>query len=149
MATEKHHFSSEIHWPGGRNTVGQLETGVICSEISVPEQMGGAGKGTNPDEMLLGAAATCYTITLGALLERNDIAVLDFVVNSEGVVNVTNGVFTYESIIHHLQLKLLPDATERQFELAEKLAKKAESSCMISKALSGNVRVEADIHIEK
>ncbi len=35
--------------------------------------MDGPGVGTNPDEMLLGAAATCYIITLAAMLERSNI----------------------------------------------------------------------------
>ena len=35
--------------------------------------MDGPGIGTNPDEMLLGAAATCYMITLAAMLERSQI----------------------------------------------------------------------------
>lgn len=149
MSTEKHHFSSSIQWPGGRNAIGQINTGVIQTAISVPATMSGPGEGTNPDEMLLGAASTCYTITLAALLERNQIEPIDFKVTSDGVVDVTNGIFNYESIQHHLYLKLRADATVHQMELAEKLAKKAESSCMISKALSGNVAVSADIHIQK
>ena len=36
--------------------------------------MDGPGIGTNPDEMLLGAAATCYIITLAAMLERSGIS---------------------------------------------------------------------------
>ncbi len=149
MATQKHHFSSQINWSGGRNSIGQLNTGTIHSAISVPSSMSGPGEGTNPDEMLLGAASTCYTITLAALLERNSIVIRDFKVQSEGVVDVTDGIFNYESITHHLYLKLGENANAHEMDLARRLAEKAETSCMISKAIKNDVLVSADIHIEK
>jgi peroxiredoxin-like protein len=34
------------------------------TKISIPKEMNGPGIGTNPDEMLLGAASTCYIIYL-------------------------------------------------------------------------------------
>lgn len=43
--------------------------------ISIPEEMGGPGVGTNPDELLIGAAATCYLITLDAMIERKNLPV--------------------------------------------------------------------------
>ena len=58
--------------------------------------MDGPGAGTNPDEMLLGAAATCYIITLAAMLERSGIHQEALTMESEAIVDVTNGVFTYE-----------------------------------------------------
>ena len=62
--------------------------------------MGGPGTGTNPDEMLLGAASTCYLITLAAMLERSDITPDELTLESEATVDVTNNVFTYERIVH-------------------------------------------------
>ena len=63
--------------------------------------MDGPGIGTNPDEMLLGAAATCYIITLAAMLERSGIKKEALHMNSEAIVDVTKGIFTYQKIIHH------------------------------------------------
>lgn len=142
----KHKFNSKIEWPGGRNEVGNLHTGILSEKISVPSLMDGPGVGTNPDEMLLGAASTCYTITLAAMLERNGIEILDFNVESEGWVDVTKGIFTYEKITHHVYLKLPPEADEIK---TRKLAERAEGGCMISRAISGNVKLESIITIEK
>ena len=96
----KHHFHLQANWPGGRNEVGTIEAGQLKTSISIPPEMDGPGAGTNPDEMLLGAAATCYIITLAAMLERSNIEKTDLHMNSEGIVDVTNGVFTYKKIIH-------------------------------------------------
>ncbi|MDN7245045.1 OsmC family protein [Planococcus shenhongbingii] len=145
----KHSFHLTAQWPGLRNDVGEIEAGNLKTEISIPPEMDGPGVGTNPDEMLLGAAATCYIITLAAMLERSKLNKESLTMESEGIVDVTNGVFTYQKIIHRPKLVLDKEASEKDFSLARKLAEKAESSCMISRAIKGNVEIElqADISI--
>ena len=141
-----HTFKVDLDWPGGRNAVGDLKAERLQTQISIPPEMEGPGIGTNPDEMLLGAAATCYLITLAAMLERSDIdAKLDL--TSEGFVDVTNGVFTYKEIHHHIVITL-KDQTERAVRLSERYALKAEETCMISKALKGNVNIQVHLTIK-
>lgn len=142
-----HIFTAALQWPGGRNSVGELTAQRLQTKISIPPEMDGPGIGTNPDEMLLGAAATCYLITLAALLERSGLAVEQLSMVSDGFVDVTNGVFTYVKIIHKPVIKILVDATDRDKKMAFRLAEKAEKTCMISKALRGNVAIELDIKI--
>lgn len=141
----KHLFQSHITWPGGRNAIGDLQTAAGIEKISIPTTMAGPGIGANPDELLLAAASTCYTITLAALLERNQINTLDFQVDSEATVSVDKGVFKYEDILHKLRLQLEKEA---DYDKAYKLAEFAERSCMISKALQGNVSIRTQINLE-
>ncbi len=145
----KHHFHLTADWPGNRNDVGQIETGELKTKISIPDAMDGPGVGTNPDEMLLGAAATCYIITLAAMLERSHIPKVSLTMKSEGIVDVTNGVFTYDAIIHRPKLLLPSDLSDRDLEKAQRLAEKAESSCMITRALAGNVKVSLEAVVER
>ncbi|WP_042476240.1 SACOL1771 family peroxiredoxin [Bacillus ndiopicus] len=141
----QHTFVLQTRWDGGRNAVGSLQAERLSTQISIPPEMDGPGIGTNPDEMLLGAAATCYIISLAAMLERTSIkATLEM--QSDGIVDVTNGVFTYKQIIHHLTIKLA-DKTEKNQVMAKRLALKAETTCMISKALKGNVEVLVQLTI--
>ena len=63
---------------------------------------------------------------------------------SEGIVDVTNGVFTYKEIHHHVKITLNVKS-ERALKLAERYAYKAEETCMISKALKGNVDIQVHI----
>lgn len=142
-----HSFHLKADWPGLRNDVGTIETGNLKTEISIPPEMDGPGTGTNPDEMLLGAAATCYIITLAAMLERADIGKEALTMESEGLVDITNGVITYKKIIHRPKLVLKKGASEKDFSRAQKLAEKAESSCMITRAIKGNVEVELETDI--
>ena len=141
-----HTFNVKLDWPGGRNAVGALKAERLQTKISIPPEMDGPGIGTNPDEMLLGAAATCYLITLAAMLERSEIdAKLDL--TSEGFVDVTNGVFTYKEIHHHIVITL-KEQTERTVRYSERYALKAEETCMISKALKGNVNIQVHLTLK-
>ena len=143
MALHSFHLSAD--WPGLRNDVGTIETANLTTKISIPPEMDGPGIGTNPDEMLLGAAATCYIITLAAMLERSKIKKESLTMTSEGIVDITNGVITYKKIIHRPHLVLQSGI---DMDMAKKLAYKAESSCMISRALKGNVEIALEANIE-
>ncbi|WP_343838710.1 OsmC family protein [Salinibacillus aidingensis] len=138
----EHTFHLKADWPGGRNNVGQIDAGNLKTKISIPHEMDGPGEGTNPDEMLLGAAATCYIITLAAMIERADLPLHEMDMESEGIVDVTNGVFTYKKIIHKPTVSLQAHATDKDLDKLRKLAEKAETSCMISRAIKGNVELE-------
>ncbi|MFS0784534.1 OsmC family protein [Bacillus sp. 1P06AnD] len=138
----EHIFHLKANWPGLRNDVGDIAAGNLKTKVSIPPEMEGPGIGTNPDEMLLGAAATCYIITLAAMMERSKLDKVALTMDSEGIVDVTKGVITYKKIIHRPHIVLRHDATIQDEELALKLAAKAEASCMISRAIKGNVEVE-------
>ncbi|MBS4198731.1 OsmC family protein [Bacillus sp. FJAT-49732] len=140
-----HSFLLKADWPGGRNSVGTIDAGNLKTKVSIPPEMDGPGVGTNPDEMLLGAAATCYIITLAAMLERAAISVSKLSMESEGIVEVEKGVITYKTIIHRPTVIL---AEGERIDLAQKLAEKAEKSCMISRALKGNVDIQLEANIK-
>lgn len=140
----EHHFHLKADWPGGRNSTGYIDAGNLKSKISIPPEMDGPGVGTNPDEMLLGAAATCYIITLAAMIERAGLPLREMDMQSEAIVDVTDGVFTYKKIIHRPMVSLTDAASDQDFRKLKKLVQKAESSCMISRALKGNVVIELE-----
>ncbi|PLS05658.1 OsmC family protein [Neobacillus cucumis] len=144
----EHHFHLKANWPGLRNDIGEIEAGNLKTKISIPPEMDGPGVGTNPDEMLLGAAATCYIITLAAMMERSKLEKESLTMESEAIVDVTSGVFTYKKIIHRPRVVLKSNASEKDVALAEKLARKAETSCMISRAIQGNVELELQATVE-
>lgn len=144
----EHIFTLTASWPGGRNSVGEIASGQLQTKVSIPPEMDGPGVGTNPDEMLLGAAATCYIITLAAMLERANLETSKLTMTSEGLVDVTNGVFTYVKITHKPKIVIPSTYTEKQERQIVRLAEKAEKTCMISKAIRGNVEIALEITID-
>lgn len=131
----KHPFILNAVWNGGRNSDGTIEAGQLKTQISIPKEMGGPGVGTNPDEMLLGAAATCYLITLAAMLERAGLTTLELTLTSEATVDVTNNIFTYEAIKHSPLITLTKVASQDDIDKTIRIAHKAEGSCMIPEPL--------------
>jgi peroxiredoxin-like protein len=140
----KHPFILNAVWNGGRNSDGTIEAGQLKTQISIPKEMGGPGVGTNPDEMLLGAAATCYLITLAAMLERSGLTTSSLTLTSKATVDVTNNIFTYEAIKHSPIITLTEDASQEDIDKAIHIAHKAEGSCMISRAVAGNVQITTE-----
>ncbi|MDA8353863.1 MAG: SACOL1771 family peroxiredoxin [Firmicutes bacterium] len=147
MAQHEFHLTAE--WNGGRNAEGTIRAGNLDTKISIPKEMGGPGVGTNPDEMLIGAAATCYLITLAAMLERKQIPVDKLTLETTGVVSENRGRLKFESITHYPHVVLGTEVTEQQVEEAKGFTEKAEQSCMISNALRGNVELAVEARVEK
>ncbi|MFD1425845.1 peroxiredoxin-like protein [Kroppenstedtia sanguinis] len=144
----EHEFRLTADWNGGRNADGRISAGNLETQISIPQEMGGPGVGTNPDEMLIGAAATCYIITLAAMLERRRIPVKKLSLESIGVVSENKGRLRFESITHKPRLTLGAAVTEEQLEEARALTETAEQTCMISNALRGNVALSVAAQVD-
>lgn len=147
MDVVEHVFKLETAWNGGRNDSGEINCGQLQTTVSIPKEMNGPGIGTNPDEMLLGAAATCYLISLATMLEYSKVKA-SLSLQSEGIVQTSDNIYTYKKITHNIQIFLQED-TEKNIRIANKLANKAEQNCMISKALRGNVEITVNCLISK
>ncbi|ASE33887.1 SACOL1771 family peroxiredoxin [Mammaliicoccus sciuri] len=138
-----HIFNLKGTWTKGRNASGHITTDNLSTRVSIPEVMDGPEIGTNPDEMLLGAASTCYMITLAAMIERSEIDIERIEVASKGHVDVENGVITYKKIEHFPIIYLSEEPDENLQKRLNRLVQKAEESCMVTRALAGNVQVVA------
>jgi peroxiredoxin-like protein len=139
----QHSWHLEANWNGDRLGDGSIDAGHLRSEISVPSVLGGPGIGTNPEEMLLGAASTCYLITLSAVLSNRKLPVAELTLKSEIVVE-NDPAMKVEKIIHRPQIVLAADATDEQLDTADKAAHRADKACMITKAMAGNVEVSVE-----
>src|SRR5699024_10697715 len=119
------HFPLQANWPCGREASGYIDACEFKTKISIPPEMDGPGIGTNPYEMLLGAAATCYVITLAAMIERASLPLNEISLPSEGIVDVTYGVSTYKKIIHRPHIVLNITATDNNYKKLSELIEKA------------------------
>ncbi|MFC4075950.1 SACOL1771 family peroxiredoxin [Salinithrix halophila] len=145
----RHEFRLTADWNGGRNGEGTITAGNLQTKISIPSEMKGPGIGTNPDEMLIGAAATCYLITLAAMLERKSIPVVSLTLETVGVVSVNKNGLQFESVTHYPHVVLGAEATAKHRKDAESFTEAAEKSCMISNALRGNVDLSVQATVNR
>lgn len=63
-----HIFELTGTWMGGISATGDFQTQSIESRFSVPKAFGGEGSGTNPEDLILSAASSCFQMTLGIAL---------------------------------------------------------------------------------
>lgn len=138
----KHTFKCTAKFTGGYNGVGTIENKHLKAQISIPEEMNGPDIGTNPDEMLMSAAVTCFTITLSSYFEKNNLYTEVDHVDATATISVDKGLQTYESIAYNVYLKSLEDNVQAlNIPKLKRIIDKAENNCMITKALKGNVTV--------
>jgi peroxiredoxin-like protein len=135
----QHEFRVTGHWQGGRAGQGETAAQHVSTMISLPQELGGSARGTNPEEMLFTTAAACYLITLGIILEKRGIA-------TERLEVVTTGTMDDEKlkitkIVHAPKVVLMAaPSAEQKTSLAEAIHR-AEQMCLISNAIRGNVEV--------
>ncbi len=105
----QHDFKVQTSWQGGRNNVGNVQGDILSENISIPASLGGVGIGTNPDEMLVSAASSCYIISLAATLERAKFTDISIEQQSIGTACLNNGKFSMSKIVHHPQIQIPSD----------------------------------------
>jgi len=138
----QHEFKVQTNWEGGRESVGQLNGDVIDEQISIPAGLGGNGNGTNPDELLVSAASSCYIISLAAVLERAGFSDIQISQTSIGLAIFENTKFRMDTITHFPEITINSEQKERLDKRLPQLLKVADNNCMISNALKGNVTIK-------
>jgi peroxiredoxin-like protein len=144
---ERHTFSLQSLWTGGGEGDGTLSVNGRAVDYGVPEGLGGKPGRTNPEELLLGAVASCYSITFGILAERRRLPMTKVELEASAeVIRQPGGTLKYTAI--HLRPKITmtaPDDVQRATALDS--AHKAEQYCVISNAIRGNVTITVEPEI--
>ncbi|MGZ2415790.1 peroxiredoxin-like protein [Staphylococcus caledonicus] len=138
----KHDFKVQTKWQGGRDEVGTVNGDVLSEQISIPSSLGGNGTGTNPDEMLVSAASSCYIISLAATLERAKFSNVTLTVDSVGTAIFENGKFRIDKITHYPSISIPDNEKENLKKRLPKLLEIADNNCMISNSIRNNVAIE-------
>ncbi|HDC7845612.1 TPA: OsmC family protein [Staphylococcus aureus] len=138
----QHDFKVQTSWQGGRNNVGNVQGDILSENISIPASLGGVGIGTNPDEMLVSAASSCYIISLAATLERAKFTDISIEQQSIGTACLNNGKFSMLKIVHHPHIEIPSDQIAQLEKRLPKLITIADNNCMISNAVRNNVDIK-------
>ena len=60
-------------WKGGFSGSGRISSPGFTAPVTLPADHGGTTAGTNPEELLAAASASCFLATLGILFEKHSI----------------------------------------------------------------------------
>jgi peroxiredoxin-like protein len=139
-------YSAQAHWT-------QHKRGILeCAEIprtinfAAPPEFGGEPGLWTPEHLLIGAVATCYVSTFRAIAEYSKLPFHGMDVKIEGTIEKQEGGFRFTKIV--LRPSVAIDRAEDR-ERAQRLIDKAERACLVSRSLSAQISVEADIHVQE
>lgn len=139
-----HEYPVTATWTGGRKGNGTATdtTNSVSVPIAVGPEFGGDGGGTNPEQMLAMAVASCYLITFGIIAENRKIPVVSMDVTAVGEVEENGPQFTYKKITLRSKIVLASGADDAQVKMAEDMAHKADNYCIITNAVRDKVQIE-------
>jgi osmotically inducible protein OsmC len=126
-------------WQGGVDGQGEVvnEEQTIRTPFSVAEEFGGRGGPTNPEELFLSAACSCYLITLAYIAEKMRLPIKKLECEAEGRVSSHEEEgFHFTEIVLKPHLELEGDPTAHDLAIA-RAVKLAEQRCIISRASEG------------
>jgi peroxiredoxin-like protein len=120
----------------------------VCAEglpnlpAAPPTEFDGPGDAWSPEQLLLGAVASCFMFTLRAVAQasRVDLVSLELVVS--GTVDRCDGRTRFSEIVLRPRVQVSA-GTDR--ERALRVLEKAERSCLVSASLATPVRLEPEI----
>jgi len=119
----------------GRNGHTRSSDGLIDLDLATPEEMGGVGGATNPEQLFAAGWSACFLSALKKVAREQKAPISDAGVTAEvGIGPDGNGGFGLE-IALHVELGGVDQAT------AEQLVEAAHQVCPYSNATRGNVPV--------
>ena len=131
-------------WDGGlkegRGTV-STESGVLSeSQYSFSTRFEN-GTGTNPEELLAGAHAGCYSMALSLILGESGITPERVQTNAAVTIEPSDDGFTITAV--HLDTRIKAPGADRP--TVEEAAEKAKGGCPVSKLFSAEITLTTNV----
>jgi Ohr subfamily peroxiredoxin len=130
-------YTARARVTGGRDGHGRSADGELEVDLRLPTEMGGAGGGTNPEELFAVGYAACFESALGVVARRRHAETGDIAIDS-AVSLLPNGSGGFDLGVT-LDVSL-PSVADR--EAAAELVRGAHQVCPYSNATRGNIEVE-------
>ena len=136
MAESKVLYQTTAINTGGRNGESRLPDGSFSIKVSTPKQMGGAGQGSNPEQLFALGYSACFNSALEIMVKQAKIEAQSEVTAEVSLVTdpANNGV--------KLSVVLSVAIEGQSLEATQELAEKAHAYCPYSKAVQNNIDVE-------
>src|SRR6478672_3022551 len=130
-------YTAEAHVTGGRaEGHGRTSDGALEVDLRLPEEMGGSGGGTNPEQLFAVGYAACFESALGAVARRRKQEVGEVAIDSKVMLLPTEQRGFKLAVELAVTLPSVDDADE-----AAELVRAAHLVCPYSNATRGNIEV--------
>jgi osmotically inducible protein OsmC len=130
-------YTAEGHVTGGRaEGHGRTSDGALEVDLRLPEEMGGSGGGTNPEQLFAVGYASCFESALGLVARRRKQEAGDVEIDSSVMLVPTEERGFNLAVTLAVTLPSVDDADE-----AVELVRAAHQVCPYSNATRGNIDV--------
>ena len=134
-------YTAEAHVTGGRaEGHGRSSDGVLEVDLRVPEEMGGSGGGTNPEQLFAVGYAACFESALGTIARRRKQEAGDVAIDSRVMLLPAADRSFKLGVTLAVTLPSVADADE-----AVDLVRAAHQVCPYSNATRGNIDVRLTV----
>ncbi|MGA7697894.1 MAG: OsmC family protein [Candidatus Sulfotelmatobacter sp.] len=130
---EAHRFRVVAWWTSGRAGIAESSSAHSAIHFTSPPAFGGLEGRWTPEDLLLSAIASCYTITFRTLAEHSKFEYIDLQVEVEGAISKTETGYTFGEVLVRAHLMIPQEAEQAR---AIKLLNRAKGLCLVSRALA-------------
>ncbi|WP_237068314.1 OsmC family protein [Microbulbifer guangxiensis] len=110
-----------------------------------PKQFDGPGDRWSPEDLLVGAIADCLVLTFRAIARHSKLEWRRLVCDVDGILDKGSDGVKFTAFNVHAEL-VIPEGEDP--DKARRLVEKAESHCLVTASLSGEVSLEVVISSE-
>jgi osmotically inducible protein OsmC len=129
-------YTAEAHVTGGRaEGHGRSSDGALEVDLRLPNEMGGEGGGTNPEQLFAVGYAACFEGAIGVVGRRRKVEVGDVAIDSRVALITTEERGFNVAVELHVTLPSV------EGEEAVEVVREAHQVCPYSNATRGNVEV--------
>lgn len=132
-------YTAHAHTTGGRDGRSVTDDKLLDVRLAVPPEMGGDGKGTNPEQMFAAGYSACF---MGAL--KHVAGTKKMKVPADASIDASVSIGTVATGFG-LAVKMVVNLPGLEHEAAKELVDAAHQICPYSNATRGNIIVDLQV----
>lgn len=139
----EHFYEVSLDWDEARK--GTLRSDVLNDTLAVatpPEFPGGIPGIWSPEHLLVAAVSSCLMTTFLAIAEHSRLSFRSFHVKAEGKLEEVEGKLMISEIVLRPRVEI---AQEHDREKAERVLRKSEAACLISRSLKATIDMRTTV----
>lgn len=137
MSLDVKYRTSALANGGGRTGITALDSGLLTVTMASPKELGGSGKGHNPEELFAMGYAACFLSALRAAARMQKLGD----VPEDATVSATVGIGARSEGGFGLEVALKVSLPGVEPDLAQTMVEAAHAVCPYSNATRGNIDV--------
>jgi osmotically inducible protein OsmC len=140
---EIQHFAVNVVWSGDEKGGGEVVTSSAAVKIPIggSTELGGCGKGANPEELLLAAVGACFVNTWVIFLKKLDIGYAEPALRVTGELG-KDPAGGYKMLSAKIHARVPSSLLAEKREKLQKTLQLAEKYCIASKVVRAAMPVE-------